>query len=178
MGDTDLDMSRSKIFNAGIYTCAAIGAGAGAVTFGGGTVAGMIGMGALGAVAGGIGVPLALTGVAVLGYVGYVGVKATIKAFKKEGAAVPLGMAIVGLSAAKALFVTPFKTLAGLLPKKGNENDAQQPPAQGMDSAESSTGFGRAKLKQAFAAALKPFRKNKTPEAAPKPQNTPKPPAA
>jgi len=176
MGDTNMDMSRSKIFNAGVYTCAAIGAAAGAVTYGGSTIGSMIAMGALGAVAGGVGVPLALTGVAVLGYVGYVGVKSTLKALKKEGAAVPLGMAIVGFSAAKALFVTPFKTLAGLLPKK--DNDAQQPPARtAMESpGETSAFFSREKLKQTFASTLKPLRKSKTPEAAPKPKNAPRPP--
>jgi len=180
MGDTNMDMSRSKIFNAGVYTCAAIGAAAGAVTYGGSTIGSMIAMGALGAVAGGIGVPLALTGVAVLGYVGYVGVKSTLKALKKEGAAVPLGMAIVGFSAAKALFVTPFKALAGLLPKKDKDNDTQKPSAQSApdDSAGQAAGFfSREKLKQAFASALKPLRKSKTPEAAPKPKNAPRPPA-
>lgn len=180
MGDTNMDMTRSKIFNAGVYTCAAIGAAAGAATYGGSTLGSMLAMGALGAVAGGVGVPLALTGVAVLGYVGYVGVKATFKALKKEGAAVPLGMAIVGISAAKALFVTPFKALAGLLPKKDKDNDAQKPPAQSApddSNGQASSFFSREKLKQTFAAALKPLRKTKALEAAPKPKNAPKPPA-
>ncbi|MFN7113260.1 MAG: hypothetical protein ACK4PK_02765 [Alphaproteobacteria bacterium] len=181
MGDTNMDMSRSKIFNAAVYACAAVGAGVGAVTYGGGTLGSMIAMGAMGAVAGGVGVPLALTGVAVLGYVGYVGIKSTIKALKKEGAAVPLGMAIVGLSAAKALFVTPVKALAGLLPKKDKDNDTQKPPARSADSSSDQTSgfFSREKLKQTFAAALKPLRREKTakPAPAPKPQNAPKPPA-
>ena len=182
MGDTNLDMTRSKIFNAAIYACAAGGAAVGAVTYGGGTALGMIGMGAAGAVAGGIGIPLALTGVAVLGYVGYVGIKATCKALKKEGAAVPLGMALVGLSAAKALFVTPFKALAGLLPKKDKDNnDTQKPPAQSAENAAGAASgfFSGEKLKQTFAAALKPLRREKTPRPAPapKPQNAPKPPA-
>jgi hypothetical protein len=177
MGDTNMDMTRSKIFNAAVYACAAVGAGVGAVTYGGGTLAGMVGMGALGAVAAGVGVPLALTGVAVLGYVGYVGIKSTIKALKKEGAAVPLGMAIVGISAAKALFVTPIKALAGLLPKK--DNDAQQPPARSIDNSGDQTSgfFSREKLKQAFAAAINPLHREKTPKPAPKPKNTPKPPS-
>lgn len=176
MGDMNMDMTRSKIFNAAVYTCAAIGAGVGIMTYGGSTLGSLIGMGALGAVAGGVGVPLALTGVAVLGYVGYVGIKSTIKALKKEGAAVPLGMAIVGISAAKALFVTPFKALAGLLPKK--DNDAQKSPAQSApESADQTSGFfSRERLKQAFASALKPLRREKAPKPAPKPQNAPKPP--
>ncbi|MDP2207121.1 MAG: hypothetical protein Q8K65_12540, partial [Alphaproteobacteria bacterium] len=59
------------------------------------------------------------------------------------------------------------------------DNDAQQPPARSIDnSGEQTSGFfSREKLKQAFAAALKPLRREKTPKPAPKPQNAPKPPS-
>lgn len=171
MGDTNMDMTRSKIFNVGVYACAALGALTGAIGYGGGTVGGVLGMGAAGAVAGGLGIPLALTGVAVLGYVGYVGIKSTLKALKSEGAAVPLGLAIVGYSAAKALFVEPVKALAALLPKKA-QSPQQQPPARSVDDTATPSRLQAGKLKSAFANIMKPLRKK---SAASKAQ--PKPPA-
>lgn len=168
MGDTNMDMTRSKIFNVGVYACAIAGALTGAIGYGGGTVGGVLGMGAAGAVAGGLGIPLALTGVAVLGYVGYVGIKSTLKALKSEGAAVPLGLAIVGYSAAKALFVEPVKALAALLPQK--EQSPQQPPARSVDDAAKSSRLQAGKLKSAFANIMKPLRKKSS---APKAQAKP-----
>lgn len=115
MGNTNMDMTRSKIFNAAVYTCAAAGALAGAIGYGGGTAGGILLMGAGGAIAGGIGFPLALTAVAAVGYVSYVGTTSMFKALKSEGAAIPLGLALVGFSAAKALFVDPVKKLRGII---------------------------------------------------------------
>lgn len=115
MGNTNMDMTRSKIFNAAVYTCAAAGALAGAIGYGGGTAGGILLMGAGGAIAGGIGIPLALTAVAAVGYVSYVGTTSMFKALKSEGAAIPLGLALVGFSAAKALFVDPVKKLRGII---------------------------------------------------------------
>lgn len=180
MGDTNMDMTRSKIFNVGVYACAAIGAVTGAVGYGGGTLGGILGMGAVGAVAGGLGIPLALTGVAVMGYVGYVGLKSTIKALKSEGAAVPLGLAIVGISAAKALFVEPVKSLHALLTRARDNNGHQSPPARSMDDAGSSSAapsrLKAGKLKAAFAGILKPLRK-KSPAEKPAAAPQQKPPA-
>ena len=180
MGNTNMDMTRSKIFNAGVYACAAIGALTGAIGYGGGTIGGIIGMGAAGAVAGGLGVPLALTATAVAGYVGYVAIKSTIKALKTEWAAIPLGLAIVGISAAKALFVEPVKKIHGLL--HGSDN-AQKPTARSVEdlghteapAASGNSFFSKAKLRDAFAAVRLPQLLRKTPK--PKPQNAPKPPA-
>lgn len=115
MGNTNMDMTRSKIFNAAVYTCAAAGALVGAIGYGGGTAGGILLMGAGGAIAGGIGFPLALTAIAAVGYVSYVGIKSMFKALKSEGAAIPLGLALVGFSAAKALFVDPVKKLRGII---------------------------------------------------------------
>ena len=181
MGDVNLDMSRSKIFAAATYVCAGIGAVTGVHMTAATSTLGLIGAGAVGAVAGGIGIPLALTGVAVLGYVGFVGIKSTIKALKKEGAAVPLGMALVGLSAAKALFVTPFTTLRDLGKKLINTKTSPQKPdsaaaTQGTNAPEAANRFfSRAKLKPLFEKALSPLRK-KPATPAPKPKNIPKPP--
>lgn len=179
MGNTNMDMTRSKIFNAGVYACAAVGALTGAIGYGGATVGGILGMGAVGAVAGGLGIPLALTATAVAGYVGYVAVKSTIKALKTEWAAIPLGLAIVGISAAKALFVEPVKKLHGMIFK----DSAQKPAARSVEdlghteapAQSSSSFFSKAKLRDAFAAVRLPQLLRKTPK--PAPQNTPKPPA-
>lgn len=177
MGNTNMDMTRSKIFNAGVYACAAIGALTGAIGYGGATLGGVLGMGAVGAVAGGLGVPLALTTVAVVGYVGYVGIKSTLKALKSEWAAIPLGLAIVGISAAKALFVDPVKKIHGML---HGSTAAQKPTARSVEdmghteapAASGSGFFSTAKLRDAFAAVRLPQFLRKTP----KPQNVPKPP--
>jgi len=183
MGDINLDMSRSKIFAAATYVCAGIGAVTGVHMTAATSTLGLIGAGAVGAVAGGMGIPLALTGVAVLGYVGFVGIKSTIKALKKEGAAVPLGMAIVGMSAAKALFVTPFTTLRDLGKKlTAPKTDEPQKPDSASASQSVNTPqaanrfFSRAKLKPLFEKARNPLRK-KPATPAPKPKNTPKPPS-
>ncbi len=178
MGNTNMDMTRSKIFNAGVYACAAVGALTGAIGYGGATVGGVLGMGAVGAVAGGLGIPLALTATAVAGYVGYVAVKSTIKALKTEWAAIPLGLAIVSISAAKALFVEPVKKLHGMIFK----DSAQKPTARRVDdlghtqtpAASASSFFSKVKLREAFAAVRVPQLLRKAPKHAP--QNAPKPP--
>ncbi len=176
MGDTNMDMTRSKIFNAGVYACAAIGALTGAIGYGGGTVAGILGMGVAGAVAGGLGVPLALTAAAVAGYVGYVAVKSTIKALKTEWAAIPLGLAIVGISAAKALFIEPVKKIHGMI-FKGSEHKPTARSVENLGTADATAAsraslFSKTKLRDAFSAVRLSQLQRKTP----KPQNAPKPP--
>lgn len=183
MGDLNLDMSKSTPFNLGIYACAAVGAAAGVATYGTGTLLSTLAVGAAGAVAGGIGIPVALTAVAVVGYAAYVGVAAALKALKKEGAVVPLGMAVVGFSAAKALFVSPFTAATGL-GKKLFAGKPDQPATPDAPAASQSTGntpsgvsafFSKMKLKPLFEKALKP-RITKKDKPAPKPKNAPPPP--
>ena len=183
MGDLNLDMSKSKAFSAGIYTAAAIGAGVSVATYGTGTVLSTFAYGTLGAVAGGIGIPVALTAVAVIGYAGYVGIAAAVKSLKKEGAVVPLGMAVAGYSAAKALFVNPVlaasKLVKGLLPK--SNGDAKPEASATTQSATPTEGgisnfFKKMTLKPLFEKALS-RKKAPAPKSAPKPKNVPKPPA-
>ncbi len=181
MGDLNLDMSKSKAFSAGIYTAAAVGAGVGIATYGTGTLLSTLAYGALGAVAGGIGIPVALTAVAVVGYAGYVGIAAAAKALKKEGAVVPLGMAIAGYSAAKALFVNPVlsaqKLVKSLLPKSDQDAKPDAPATTQSAAVQGSVSsfFQKIKLKPLFEKALS-RKKNPAPKPAPQPKNTPKPP--
>lgn len=183
MGDLNLDLSKSKAFSAGIYTAAAVGAGVSIATYGTGTVLSTLAYGAIGVVAGGIGVPVALTAIAVVGYAGYVGIAAAVKSLKKEGAVVPLGMAVAGYSAAKALFVNPVlaasKLVKGLLHKSNGDAKPEAPAAtQSTAAAQSSVSnfFKKIKLKPLFEKALS-RKKSPAPKPAPKPKNTPKPPA-
>lgn len=185
MGDLNLDMSKNAPFNIGIYACAAAGAVTGVVTYGTGTLLSTLAVGAAGAIAGGIGIPVALTAVAVVGYAAYVGVAAAVKALKKEGAVVPLGMAVVGFSAAKALFVSPFTATAGLGKKlfAGKPDTSAKPDAPAASHSTEATPsgvsafFSKMKLKPLFEKALKP-RITKKSKPAPKPKNAPPPPTA
>jgi len=179
MGQLDLDLSKSKLFSAGIYTAAAVGAVASAVTFGTGTALSALAYGALGAVAGGIGVPVALTAVAVVGYAGYIGLAAAAKALKKEGTMVPLGMAVAGVSAAKALLVNPVlgvhKLVKSILPKQDGDAKPAAPaaPQSAAPQEKASSFFQKVKLKWPFQKALD-RKEAPAPKAAPQPKNTPK----
>jgi len=179
MGDLNLDLSKSKAFSAGIYTAAAIGAGTSIATYGTGTVLSALAYGALGAVAGGIGIPVALTAMAVVGYAGYVGLAAAAKALKKEGAVVPLGMAVAGYSAAKALFVNPVLLAKKLLPTSNKQvkPDASAAAQTAAPRGKSSAFFQKVKLKPLFRKALS-RKKSPAPKPAPQPKNAPKPPTA
>lgn len=181
MGDLNLDLSKSKAFSAGIYTMAAAGAGVGIATYGTGTLLSTVAYGTLGALAGGIGIPVALTAVAVVGYAGYVGIAAAAKSLKKEGAVVPLGMAIAGYSAAKALIVNPVlaaqKFVKGLLPTSGGDAKPTTPATTQVSAPQgkASAFFQKIRLKPLFEKALG-RKTSSASKPAPKPKNAPKPP--
>lgn len=162
MGDLNLDLTSSKRFLAIPYLSAAVGAVAGVHMTAATSALGLVTAGAVGAVAGGIGIPMAVVGVAVLGYVGFVGLRETIKAIKKEGPTVPLGMAVIGLSCAKALFVTPFQAAAKILKGFGKKADKDAAPPAKMVEGDTS-----APSKLSGKKAAKAFNE-------PKPEKTPK----
>lgn len=172
MGDINLDMTKNKRFLAIPYTCAAIGAAIGLHTAAASSLGGLVTAGAVGAVAGGIGIPMALTGVAVVAYVGFVGLKETFKALKKEGAVVPMGMALVALNCAKALFVTPFQAAAKLFKGFGGKPKGSSQAAPSAPESKAPSKVSDAKASNAFTKANEPAPsadKPTTPPPAPKP---------
>jgi len=122
MGDINFDLSKNKRFIFIPYTCAAIGAGITAFMAPAFIPGGIVANIALGAIAGGIGLPVLATIAAVGAIVLIAAGKELFKVAKKEGAMIPLGIGIIGYSSAKALFVTPFKALNSGLKKVFNSN--------------------------------------------------------
>ncbi len=107
MGDINFDLTKNKRFLFIPYTLAAAGAAAGVATVIATAavlpaVPVLAAAGAFGAVAGGIAFPSALT--AAAGVFGFMASRQVT-----ELKVIPLGVAVVGGSCAKAMFVTPFQ---------------------------------------------------------------------
>ena len=133
MGDLNFDLTKNKRFLLVPYTLAAVGAVAGIAMAGAATLPAIAAAGVIGAVAGGIGVPVAAT--ALLGGVaGLLGLAKGKGVAANEVAVIPLGMAFVGFSCAKAMFVTPFqaafKGLKSVFNRKAAPSAAPQPKAK------------------------------------------------
>ncbi|MBI3441887.1 MAG: hypothetical protein HY052_08860 [Proteobacteria bacterium] len=110
MGDINFDLTKNKKFLLLSYTLAAAGAVTGIALTSAATVPAIIVAGAVGAVAGGVGVPVVATAVAG----GAAGLFSLAKGWKRsmnELAVIPLGVAVVGMSSAKAMFGTPFQAV-------------------------------------------------------------------
>ena len=118
MGNLNFDLSKEKRFKHITYACAAVGAAAAAITAPAAIPGGMVGYLVVGAIAGGIGLPIAAATVALGGIILFSAARELFKVAKKEGAALPLGIAIIGASSAKALFITPFSALRSVFNKK------------------------------------------------------------
>ncbi|MEZ0263069.1 MAG: hypothetical protein ACAH80_18840 [Alphaproteobacteria bacterium] len=103
MGDVNLDFSKNPRFLVIPYGCAAIGAGVAMATTGGAAAI------AIGAVAGAIALPAVAVGVTVGAFALLAGVRKGVKEMMFEASMIPLGMALVAMNCAKALFVTPFE---------------------------------------------------------------------
>lgn len=134
MGDVNFDLTKSKRFLFIPYTLGGVGALTGAIVTTATTLPGIATAAALGLVAGGIGIPVAATAAAVVVYGAFIATKTLLHTLVKEGAMLPLGTAVVGVSCAKALFYTPFKagfvSLKHLFNKKASAakpDPAQQP---------------------------------------------------
>jgi hypothetical protein len=125
MGDINMDMSESALFRGVTYTCAAIGAVTGGLHFGGGIVGTLI-AGTAGAAVGGVCLPAA--GVLVGAGVYALG-KALIKSAKEVTPFMLLGTFAMAASSAKALFVTPYKSLRRMQAQKNQAKTAATPPA-------------------------------------------------
>lgn len=173
MGDINFDLSKEPRFRIVPYACAAIGAAAGVMMTSAVTVPGMIAAGAIGAVAGGIGLPV----VGVVAAIGGVAIwkmgKALVDTIKKEGPMLPLGMAVVGLSAAKTLFVSPFTEgwkLAKKLKPGKKPNDGNAPPASADSGDAKSKLDGKTSGKDFKAAAKKDAAPNNDAQAKPAPK--------
>lgn len=129
MGDVNFDLTKSKRFLFIPYTLGGAGALTGAFVTTATTLPGIATAAAIGLVAGGIGVPVAATAVAVAAYGCFIAAKALLHTLVKEGALLPLGAAVVGVSCAKALFYTPFKAGAAGLKSLFNKKASAAKPA-------------------------------------------------
>lgn len=129
MGEMNFDLTRNKMFLAVPYTCAAIGAGVGLALAPIATPLGLAAAGVIGAVAGGIGLPVLGVAAGVCAYALCKGAKEVLTLAKKEGAILPIGMLFVGISSAKALFVIPFKGAEKAFRSLFSRKKEGQPPA-------------------------------------------------
>ena len=129
MGDINFDLTESERFNYIVYGCAAIGGAIGAFAVPSAPAIAIAAHVAAGAVVGGIGLPLAITGVALGGLILGKTVKEIWKSVKTEATALPLAVAVIGISSAKAMFVSPLKVIKNcfnshILGKKDNDEEA------------------------------------------------------
>ncbi len=172
MGDINFDLSKEPRFRIVPYACAAIGATAGVMMTSAVTVPGLIAAGAIGAVAGGIGLPVAGVVVAIGGVALFKMGKALVDTIKQEGPMLPLGMAVVGLSAAKTLFVSPFtegwKLAKKLKPGGKKPGNGNTPPPASADAGDKKSKLdGKSSGKDFKAAADKGADTKKTADAQP-----------
>jgi len=124
MGDVNLDFSRNPRFLVVPYGCAAIGAGVAMATTGGAAAI------AIGAVAGAIAIPAVTVGVVVGAFALLAGVRKGVKEMMFEASMIPLGMALVAMNCAKAMFVTPFEAAWKWMKSGDAKKDDAKPSAK------------------------------------------------
>lgn len=124
MGDVNLDFSRNPRFLVVPYGCAAIGAGVAMATTGGAAAI------AIGAVAGAIALPAVAVGVTVGAFALLAGVRKGYKEMLFEASMIPLGMALVAMNCAKAVFVTPFEAAWKWMKSGDTKKDDSKPAAK------------------------------------------------
>lgn len=137
MGDINFDLTTSKRFLFIPYSLGAIGAVTGAIVTTATALPGIATAAAIGLVVGGIGVPVAAVVAAVGVYGVFIAVKSLLNTAIKEGAMLPLGVVVVGVSCTKALFYTPIqagiKGLKSLFNKKATPSAPARAPQPKAD---------------------------------------------